>query len=57
MTEKKKYDGVLYSGCCFAPVYDLAGDGIGGIDICPKCGEWAEIVGEDDEEESEEEKK
>lgn len=45
----------LLSNCCSWPVPDLAGDGVGGIDVCPFCGEWSEIVSEDDyEEESKE---
>lgn len=34
----------LVSSCCSAYVQDLAGDGVGGLDICPACGEWAEII-------------
>lgn len=39
----------LLSSCCGVHVPDLAGDGVGGLDICPKCGEWCGIVGEDED--------
>lgn len=39
----------LVSKCCCAHVEDLAGEGVGGLDICPVCGEWAEIVDLNDE--------
>lgn len=41
----------LVSSCCSAHVQDLAGDGAGGLDICPACGEWAEIIDLNAEEE------
>lgn len=48
----------LMSSCCSAHVSDLAGEGIGGIDRCPECGEWCEIIGVDENgEEVEKEKK
>lgn len=45
------------SNCCCAPVRDLAGDGVGGLDICPDCKEWCaiEALEEDLIEEGEEE--
>lgn len=39
----------LVSACCTHHVQDLAGEGVGGCDICTDCGEWAEIIDLDDE--------
>ena len=49
-------DPELYSSCCFCSVRDDAGEGVGGLDICPECGEWCTIITYEDENEEETEK-
>ena len=43
---------MLISECCGYPMTSLDGDGKDAIGLCSRCGEWADVVSEEEGEEN-----